>query len=128
MHISRRAFHLFLGAVALGGLRSSSSAYAEASETLGQEKRRSHYFFEDQTFETIFLTSLGRAYHSGANPGKALYLTRQVKDGERATRSNIGTDQIFRCLSPHYDAGICLPMEKRNSVEKAPLDDLRRSS
>jgi dienelactone hydrolase len=78
MHISRRTFHLLLGAVTLGGLPSS----AQAMKTSGEEKRRSHYFFEDHTFETIFLTSLGRAYHAGANPGKVLYLTRQVKDGD----------------------------------------------
>lgn len=29
----------------------------------------------------IFLTSLGRAYHSAGNVGKVLYLTRQVEDG-----------------------------------------------
>jgi hypothetical protein len=45
-------------------------------------KGNSHYFFQDQTFETIFLTSLGRAYHSGASPGKSSYLTRQAKDGD----------------------------------------------
>jgi hypothetical protein len=42
---------------------------------------RSHYFFKNSTFEMIFLTSLGRAYHSGGNIGKILYLTRQVEDG-----------------------------------------------
>lgn len=30
----------------------------------------------------IFLTSLGRAYHSAGNVGKVLYLTRQVVDGD----------------------------------------------
>ena len=30
----------------------------------------------------IFLTSLGRAYHSAGNVGKVLYLTRQVEDGD----------------------------------------------
>src|ERR1700733_9729793 len=39
------------------------------------------YFFKHPTFETIFLTSLGRAYYSGGNVGKVLYLTRQVEDG-----------------------------------------------
>lgn len=45
------------------------------------EAHRSHYFFTNPTFEMIFLTSLGRAYHSGGNIGKVLYLTRQVEDG-----------------------------------------------
>ncbi len=39
------------------------------------------YFFKNPTFEMIFLTSLGRAYHSGGDVGKVLYLTRQVQDG-----------------------------------------------
>jgi hypothetical protein len=39
------------------------------------------YFFKNPTFEIIFLTSLGRAYHSGGDVGKVLYLTRQVEDG-----------------------------------------------
>jgi hypothetical protein len=82
MHISRRDFHLFLGAVSLNGLCSALPACAEEPDAAGKHKGHSHYFFEDQTFETIFLTSLGRAYHSGANPGKLLYLTRQVKDGD----------------------------------------------
>jgi hypothetical protein len=83
MHISRRNFHFFLGATALGGLGSSPlPAYAEEQETRGEQKGHSHYFFKDQAFETIFLTCLGRAFYSGANPGKVLYLTRQVKDGD----------------------------------------------
>ena len=80
MHVSGRTFHLFLGAVALGGLRSSVPGYAENPQV--EQKRRSHIFSEDRTLETIFLTSLGRAYHYGANPGKVLHLTRQVKDGD----------------------------------------------
>jgi hypothetical protein len=82
MHISRRNFHLFLGASAFNGLCSPLCARSEESDKAGQQRGHSHYFFEDQTFETIFLTSFGRAYHSGANPGKLLYLTRQVKDGD----------------------------------------------
>ena len=39
------------------------------------------YFFKDPTFEMLFLTSLGRAYHSGGDVGKVLYLTRQIEDG-----------------------------------------------
>lgn len=51
-------------------------------KTAADQKGSAPYFFKDRTFETIFLTSLGRAYHSGGNPGKILYLTRQVKDGD----------------------------------------------
>jgi hypothetical protein len=82
MHISRRKFHLFLSAASLNGLWSALPACAEEPDAAGKQKGHSHYFFEDPTFETIFLTSLGRAYHSGANAGKLLYLTRQVKDGD----------------------------------------------
>ncbi len=82
MHISRRSFNLFCGAIGLGGLYPSAPARAQDSEKPGEQKQRRHYFFEDRTFEMIFLTSLGRAYSSGANPGKVLYLTRQVKDGD----------------------------------------------
>ncbi len=81
MLISRRNFPLVLGAAALSGssLATSSSAHAEFAP---EQNSSPKYFFNDRTFETIFLTSLGRAYHSGANPGKVLYLTRQVKDGD----------------------------------------------
>jgi hypothetical protein len=60
------------------------------TETVGQKPEASvkagasnvhHYFFKDPTFETIFVTSLGRAYHCGGNVGKVFYLTRQVEDG-----------------------------------------------
>jgi hypothetical protein len=43
---------------------------------------RPPYLFKNPTFETIFLTSLGRAYHAGGNVGKVLYLTTQVEDGD----------------------------------------------
>jgi hypothetical protein len=82
MHISRRTFNFLCGVVGLGGLAPSVPAYAQDSEKPGEQKQRPHYFFADRTFEMIFLTSLGRAYYSGANPGKVLYLTRQVKDGD----------------------------------------------
>ena len=42
---------------------------------------RAPYFFKNPTFEIIFLTSLGRAYHSAGNVGKVLYLMGQVEDG-----------------------------------------------
>ena len=82
MHISRRNFHLIVGVAALNGLCPPLPACAEEPAEAEEPKEHSHYFFEDRTFETIFLTSLGRAYYSGANPGKVLYLTRQVKDGD----------------------------------------------
>ena len=78
MHISRRTFNFLCGVVGLGGLGPSVQAYAQDSEKPAEQKQRPHYFFADRTFEMIFLTTLGRAYSSAANPGKVLYLTRQV--------------------------------------------------
>jgi hypothetical protein len=81
MRISRRNFPLILCAAAIGGA-STSSPTAAGGEVDAEPKANSKYFFNDRTFEMIFLTSLGRAYSSGANPGKVLYLTRQMKDGD----------------------------------------------
>jgi hypothetical protein len=75
MTISRRRFPFALGAATF--CFSSASALAQVKPPSG-----GRYFFQDETFETIFLTSLGRAYHSGGDVGRVLYLTRQVKDGD----------------------------------------------
>lgn len=40
------------------------------------------YFFKDPTFEFNFQIALGGAYYQAANPGKLLWLTRQVRDGD----------------------------------------------
>jgi hypothetical protein len=81
VNISRRTFQYFLGASVVGALRRPKAASAGQGSS-AEPKARPQYFFRDQTFETIFLTSLGRAYYSAVNPGKLLYLTRQVKDGD----------------------------------------------
>ena len=60
MTISRRTFHGLLGGAALGGLSASMGGRAD-QDAAGAPKKRPHYLFEDPTFETIFLTSLGRA-------------------------------------------------------------------
>jgi hypothetical protein len=39
------------------------------------------YFFQNSTFEMIFLTSPRRAYPSGGDVRKVVYLTRQTEDG-----------------------------------------------
>ena len=85
MDLSRRNFHSVFGAAGLSGLGSRLSLVAQTESQ--QQKPRSSlrtppYLFQVRTFENIFLTSLGRAYHSGANVGKVLYLTRLVKDGD----------------------------------------------
>jgi hypothetical protein len=84
MNLDRRQFGLGLTA-AMFGL--SASSQVRAQNPKGQsntpfEANQAPYFFKHPTFEMIFLTSLGRAYHSGGNVGKVLYLTRQVGDGD----------------------------------------------
>jgi len=81
MNCDRRQFSLGVTA-ALIGLTASPGAH-KLSDFPGArpEPTRPPYLFKNPTFEMIFLTSLGRAYHSGGNVGKVLYLTTQVEDG-----------------------------------------------
>jgi hypothetical protein len=82
MKPDRRQFNLGLTAALFGlGIGQRSSAQKSETSTAAGPKSIHHYFFKDPTFEMIFLTSLGRAYHCGGNVGKVLYLTRQVEDG-----------------------------------------------
>jgi alpha-beta hydrolase superfamily lysophospholipase len=82
MLISRRTFHSALAATALGGSRLALPLNAQDSKDQLKSKSSPYYFFEDKSFETLFLTSLGRAYSSGANVGKVLYISRQVTNGD----------------------------------------------
>jgi hypothetical protein len=82
MKASRRDFNLGLtGALFAMGIGQDAFAQKPVTATTSGKREAHHYFFKDDTFETIFLTSLGRAYHSGGNVGKVLYLTTQVEDG-----------------------------------------------
>jgi hypothetical protein len=80
MNADRRQFGLGLTATLLSApqLRAQNS---EAKSPMPSGPARPPYFFKHPTFEMIFLTSLGRAYHSAGNVGKVLYLTTQVEDG-----------------------------------------------
>jgi hypothetical protein len=81
MHIDRRQFGLGLTTAMLS---SSSKLEAQNSSDIPTKPSgttRAPYFFKHPTFEIIFLTSIGRAYHSGGDVGKVLYLTRQVERG-----------------------------------------------
>jgi hypothetical protein len=78
MRADRRQFNLGLTA-ALAGLGLSRPLQAQKPGAVADANR--HYFFNNPTFEMIFLTSLGRAYYSGGDVGKVLYLTKQVEDG-----------------------------------------------
>jgi hypothetical protein len=84
MNLDRRRFGLGLTAAMLGVSASSQVRAQNASGQPSAPSGGNHapYFFKHPTFEMIFLTSLGRAYHSGGNVGKVLYLTRQVQDGD----------------------------------------------
>lgn len=83
-NMDRRQFNVGL-TTGLLGLSMTSELRAQSQPTAASgataNPARPPYFFKNSTFEVIFLTSLGRAYHSGGNVGKVLYLTRQVEDG-----------------------------------------------
>jgi Prolyl oligopeptidase family len=82
MNPSRRQFNQGLAAGLFGlGLGPASLAQTTEKTPTTTPGPVHHYFFKDPTFEVIFLTALGRAYYSGGNVGKVLYLTRQVEDG-----------------------------------------------
>jgi hypothetical protein len=83
MNCDRRQFSLGVTA-ALIGLTASPGRCAHKLADFpgaGPEPTRPPYLFKNPSFEIIFLTSLGRAYHAGGNIGKVLYLTSQVEDG-----------------------------------------------
>jgi pimeloyl-ACP methyl ester carboxylesterase len=82
MKLNRREVNagLLVSALFGAGLPLRGQADQAKAETAPGASRR-NYFFQNPTFEMIFLTSLGRAYHSGGDVGKILYLTRQVEDG-----------------------------------------------
>ncbi len=83
MNRDRRQFSLGMTAALIGLTASPGRGARELADFSGAGPERAHppYFFKNPTFEIIFLTSLGRAYHSGGNVGKVLYLTTQVEDG-----------------------------------------------
>ncbi len=90
MNLTRKQFGLGMVAAGLG-----ARTTAQASEVPGQQPapaaqnlpttpmaaHQASYFFRNSAFEYVLLTSLGRAYHQGGNPGKVLYLSRQIEDG-----------------------------------------------
>lgn len=87
--MNRAQFNLGLSA-ALVGLGSVSSALAQSTDTSKPAQSQAttpsgahqhNYFFKDSSFEFVFLSVLGRAFHQGGNVGKALYVMRQIEDG-----------------------------------------------
>jgi dienelactone hydrolase len=82
MNANRRQFGLGLTAAVLGlGTAPALNAQNPDNAPLNPLGTRPPYFFKHPTFEMIFLTGLGRAYHSAGNVGKVLYLSTQVEDG-----------------------------------------------
>jgi hypothetical protein len=85
VNVNRRQFGFGLAASSLATLTASIATEAQASQdkpaAASGDVPKPHYFFKHPTFEIIFLTALGRAYHCGGNPGKVLYISRQVEDG-----------------------------------------------
>jgi hypothetical protein len=80
MTFSRRRFPFVLGAATF--CFSNAGAMAQVSGEASEQVNAPNggrYFFQNETFENIFLTSLGRAYHSGGDVGRVLYLTRQSR-------------------------------------------------
>ncbi len=89
MEWNRRQVNVGLLASALfgtGPLLHGQADQTKAGATPAAGRR--NYFFQNSTFAMLFLTSLGRAYHSGGDVGKVLYLTRQVEDGNYESASS----------------------------------------
>src|ERR1700728_2960360 len=83
MRINRKEFGLGLTA-AMFGLTSIEKTRAQqppGRASAPAKRARAPYFYKNPTFEFVFQIALGRSYYMGGNPGKILYLTRQIEDG-----------------------------------------------
>jgi len=90
MDVTRKQFALGLAA-AVGAALPARAADAGSSGGGGDDGNdptsprgagQSNYFFKNSTMEFVFLNALGKAYSQGADVGKLLYLSRQIKDGD----------------------------------------------
>jgi hypothetical protein len=83
VNVNRRQFGVGLTA-SIAGISAAIAADAQSQtpqDGASGAAPKPQYFFKHPTFEIIFLTALGRAYHCGGNPGKVLYIARRVEDG-----------------------------------------------
>jgi hypothetical protein len=83
MRMNRKEFGLGLTA-AMFGLTSIQKTRAQqppGRAAAPAKPARAPYFYKNPTFEFVFQIALGRSYYMGGNPGKILYLTRQIEDG-----------------------------------------------
>jgi hypothetical protein len=69
---------------AAGGGGSAQGAGAPPADPAGPPggAQGAPYFFTDPSLEFNVLIALGGAYHQAVDPGKLLWLTRQIKDGD----------------------------------------------
>jgi hypothetical protein len=84
MLMSRKHFNVAMAA-ALAGIASTGAASADQAPTPAAspaEAKHTGYFYKNPTFEFVFQIALGRAYYCGGNPGKVLWLTRAIADGD----------------------------------------------
>jgi len=82
MKTDRRQFNLGMTAALLGLGANPQLLAQDPADASAKSPATTHptYFFKNPTFEYTFQISLGRAYQSGGNVGKVLYISRQVED------------------------------------------------
>lgn len=112
--VTRKQFNLGMIAAGLGGGMAADPAAAQERPqpaanlpTTPSAPGQTTYFFKNSAFEFVFLACLGRAYHQGGNLGKALYVIRQVEDGnfESAWRALIAAGDEARAMAEASVAG-----------------------
>jgi len=84
MLVTRKQFGLGLAAGVFGPASVLNAQAQQAPEPAAApgKSAREPYFYKNKTFEFIFQIALGRSFYMDGNPGKVLYLTRQIKDGD----------------------------------------------
>jgi len=115
MLVTRKQFGLALAAGMFGSasvLQAHAQQAPDPPATPGKGAREP-YFYQNKTFEFIFQIALGRSFYMGGNPGKVLYLTRQIKDGDY--------EGAFQALKQAGDEARALAVEslKRGHRESA---------
>src|SRR5689334_3977217 len=115
MNLTRKQFGFgmitagFGAALTLHPFRAMSQSTAHPGDlpTTPSGAHQNTYFFKNSSFEYVFLTSLGRAYHQGGNVGKVLYVIRQIEDGnyESAYRAMMAAGDEARAMAEDSVAG-----------------------
>jgi hypothetical protein len=116
MKLTRKQFGLgmTLAGMGLGATAEPAGVSAQSAAppptnvpTTPSAAHQATYFFKNSAFEFVFLTSLGRSYHHGANIGKILHIIRQTEDGnyEAAYQAMIGAGDEARALAEESARG-----------------------